>query len=157
MDVDVDVDGHEGFPPDPNPSDGSEFSEDNAEEDDYASLLRSLAKDWVHTQLSHHVSITGANAFWNLAFKYVFKLTKFKKREGIRKSTPQFLHMRKLIYKDTSPEVKMSFSFLKKSDGSIHHITEGHTPLSQYERDPQYQKLYEEAHIKVNIYNRQTN
>ena len=43
----------------------------------------------------------------------------------------------------------MSFAFMKKDDGTIVHVKENHTPLDQYQRDPKYQKLYEEAHVKV--------
>ena len=47
------------------------------------------------------------------------------------------------------PEVKMTFVFLKTSDGTIVSVTEDFTPLTKFQRDPDYQKLYEEAHIEV--------
>ena len=48
-----------------------------------------------------------------------------------------------------SPEVKMTFAFLNKSDGTITTVAADSTPLTQFQRDPNYQKLYEEAHIEV--------
>lgn len=72
-----------------------------------------------------------------------------KLAENIKKKIPQFLTVRKNFYKDYCPEVKMSFTFLNKNDGTIVKVEEDHTPLKQYQRDPQYQKLFEEAHIEV--------
>lgn len=57
--------------------------------------------------------------------------------------------IRKNIYKDMCPEIKMTFGFRKKSDGSIITVAADSTPLSKFQRDPEYDKLYEEAHIEV--------
>ena len=57
--------------------------------------------------------------------------------------------VRKNIYKDMCPDVKMTFAFMKKSDGSVITVEADSTPLTQFQRDPNYQKLYEEAHIQV--------
>ena len=43
----------------------------------------------------------------------------------------------------------MTFAFRKKSDGSITVVTDESTPLNKFQRNPEYQKLYEEAHIEV--------
>ena len=48
-----------------------------------------------------------------------------------------------------SPDVLMTFAFRNKSDGSIVTVTEDSTPLRKFQRDPEYEKLYEEAHIEV--------
>ena len=60
-----------------------------------------------------------------------------------------YFQVRKTIFQDLCPDVKMSFAFLNKTDGSIVYVNEGHTPLNTFQRDQQYQKLYEEAHIEV--------
>ena len=114
-------------------------------------MLYSLTSEWLQGQLTHHVSLSAANFFWKLAFKYVFHIHELKANEGITRGIPQFLHQRRVMYKNICPEVKMSFAFLNKEDGSIIVVKEDHTPLSQYQRDPNYQKLYEEAHIEVSL------
>ena len=44
----------------------------------------------------------------------------------------------------------MSFAFMNKADGNVVHVQSEETPLTRYQRDPHYQKLYEEAHVQVN-------
>lgn len=63
-----------------------------------------------------------------------------------------YFQVRKNVYKDICPDVEMTFYFLNKNDGTIVRVSDDHTPLNKYQRDPQYQKLYEEAHIKVKLY-----
>ena len=108
----------------------------------------------MHAQLTHHVSISAANHFWSLAFKYVGHLLQLKSNENINKKIPQFIQTRKVTYQEICPDVKMSFAFFNKSNNSIVHVQADHTPISQYQGDPNFQKLYEEAHIEVrnNIY-----
>ena len=72
-----------------------------------------------------------------------------KNAEEINKKIPQFYQVRKNIYQDICPDVKMSFAFLNLEDGSITRVKEDHMPLNQFQRDPKYKKLYEEAHIEV--------
>lgn len=136
-------------PPDPSDSSGSDLEE--LPDDNYSSLLKSFSKTWLEAQLTHRVSISGANAFWDMAFKNVPRILQLKALEGIRKQVPQYINQRRVIYKEVSPEVKMSFVFKDKTDGSIIHVAQGQTPLNEYERDPKYQKLYEVAHIEVTV------
>lgn len=86
--------------------------------------------------------------------KYVSQLMSLKENEDIKKKIPKFYQVRKNIYRDMCPDVKMTFVFLNKRDGSIKHVNADHTPLSQYQNNPNYQKLYEEAHVEVNIIQR---
>ena len=112
-------------------------------------MFNSFCEKWLHEQQHHHVSLNAANSFWKLAFQYVGKLLELKLEENNKKKIPDFLHVRQVIYKNICPPVHMSFAFLDKSDNSIVHVEGDHTPLNQYERNPRYQKLYEESHIKV--------
>lgn len=119
------------------------------ESDSFESLFSSFSQQWLDAQLTHNVSIAASNYFWKLAFNHVSQIESLKASEGIKRKIPQFLQVRKNLYKDFCPEVKMSFAFLNKNDGSIIHVDGIQTPLTQYERNPQYQKLYEEAHVEV--------
>ena len=72
-----------------------------------------------------------------------------KETENVSKNVPQFVHVRKLLYSAISPHIRMTFAFKNLTDGSIHYVEDDRTPLAQYQRDPRYEKLYEEAHIEV--------
>ena len=123
------------------------------DEDTFHSLFESFSKQWLGAQLTHHVSLTASQAFWNLAFKYGSNLNDLKTKENIKKKIPQFLQVRKNMYAEICPKVHMSFAFLNKADGSIIRVEAEKTPLNEYQRNPQYQKLFEEAHIEVIIVN----
>lgn len=138
-------------PSSPSSSSSSSSSDgDDENEASFDSLFQSFSQKWLNTQLTHHVSLAAANAFWSMEFQYVSELHDLKVAEGISRKIPQFLQVRKNIYRDMCPDIKMSFVFLNKTDNSIIRINEDHTPLKQYQRNPNYQKLYEEAHIQVN-------
>ena len=133
------------------PGDDDSPSDEDTEvdEEDFNSLFDSFSSQWLNAQLTHHVSLTACNTFWNLSFKYVSKILEQKNNENIKRKIPQFLQIRKNKYKDICPDVKMKFVFLNKTDQSIINVNEDHTPLKEFDRNPQYQKLYEEAHIEV--------
>ena len=135
--------------PPSSPGDPSSGGESEEEADDFKSVLDYFSKQWLQIHLTHNVSLAASNAFWKLSFNSIAYIFDLKAAEGIRKKIPQFLQFRKNIYKDLSPEVKMTFVFLNKNDGSIIKVQENHTPLKMIQRDPQYKKLYEEAHIEV--------
>ena len=120
--------------------------------DTFESLFAAFTEKWMETQVTHHVSVSAANAFWILSLQYVHDLYRLKVSENIRKGIPQFVHLRRQIQKDICPEVNMSFAFMNKNDGNMHYVQHDQTPLKDYQRDPQYKKMYEEAHIQVYTY-----
>ena len=88
-------------------------------------------------------------AFWKLAFKGIPEIISLKEKENIFKKIPQYQQIKKNIYQKISPKIHMNFAFLNTSDGTIVKVNSENTPLVQYQRDPKYKKLYEEAHIEV--------
>ena len=128
----------------------SDFTGDDDES--FSEMLISLANDWLQTQLTHHVSLEATNAFWRLSLKSFHKLIERKTAEGIKRKIPQFVQIRRNIYKDICPDVKMTFVFLNKNDNTIVNVNTNQTPLTDYQRDPQYVKLYEKAHIEVTLF-----
>lgn len=112
-------------------------------------MFHSFSKKWLETQLTHHVSLAASNSFWKLAFKHVYDILELKRMEEVKRKIPQFLQVRKNIHKDISPNIKMTFAFLNKNDKSIIHVNSDHTPVKEYQQNPMYEKLYEEAHIEV--------
>lgn len=134
----------------------SDPSSDNSSDDEevpetYQSLLKKMSEDWLKMQLTHHVSLTATNDFWSLAFKHIFEICSLKAEENVQKNVPQFLHLRNIMYRDACPDVKLTFAFKDLTDGSIILVNNDKTPLTQFQRDPRYEKLYEEAHVEVII------
>ena len=134
------------------PLDSPDDSDDSGEDEDtFDTLFQSFARKWVDEQLTHHVSLNAAASFWTLAFKYIGKILHLKASEHNTKKIPGFLNVRQVMYDDVCPPVHMSFAFLNKTDNSVEYVEDDHTPLNQYQRNPNFRMLYEEAHIKVNL------
>lgn len=131
------------------PSDSSSPPSDGGNDETFYSLLRSLSQKWINAQLTHDVSLAATSVFWKLAFEYIPEIIRLKESEGVKKKIPQFMQIRNTFYSDYCPKIRMSFAFLNKEDNSIIHVKGDRTPLNQYQRDPQYKKLYEEAHVEV--------
>ena len=74
-----------------------------------------------------------------------------KDRDNVDRKIPQFVHQRRKLYKNFSPEVKMRFCYKNKLDGTIEIVDCHSTPSNQYQRNPNYEKLYEEAYVEVII------
>ena len=108
-----------------------------------------MTKKWHFTQLSHKVSTTAAEEFWRVSKQFWPKLIQAKVDEGIKRKTPEFQNQRKRLVDQLCPEIHMEFAFLQVSTGAIHKVASNTTPLKQYDRNPDFIKLYEEAHIKV--------
>ena len=128
---------------------GPADSEPEESDDSYNDIFRAFSNAWLETQLTHHVSLTAANKFWSLSQNYMPKLLDLRKTEHITRKVPQFPQIRNTIKKQMCPEIKISFAFLDKEDGSIIHVSDVNTPLKQFQRNPRYEKLYEEANIEV--------
>ena len=131
------------------PSDGSGPSDDEGDPPTFESLFKDLSERWLNVQLTHHVSLEATAALWKLAFSHVSEITALKAQENINRKIPQYVHVRRQIYKEVCPRVTISFAFLNKADGSITKVQEDCTPLNKFQRDPQYQKLYEAANVEV--------
>lgn len=119
------------------------------QEDDYFSALDSLAEKWLLVELDHHVSKTAADSYWSLATKMVSKVLDLKKEQGVQRKTPQFPHLRRLLYKKHSIPVKMDFGYEHKTTGNT-TVVQGvaKAPTSQFPPS-EFKKLFEVASVKV--------
>lgn len=131
--------------------DGDSSHEEDDDEISFDSIFNSFSKQWLHTQLTHHVSLAASNSFWKLSFQNVAKLLELKHNEQVTRKIPQFMQVRKNLHKDLCPDIKMTFVFLNKEDQSITHVNVDHTPVKEFQSNPKFQKLYEEAHIQVRV------
>ena len=81
--------------------------EDINEPTEYYDILDDLAKKWLEIHLSHNVSLSATYEFWNIGMKVIPKLFEAKLRQDIQKNTPQFVHLRRKLYKEMCPPVHL--------------------------------------------------
>lgn len=117
--------------------------------DDYQSTLDALTRKWYLTQLDHKVSASAADAFWHIAKQFWPRLIKAKQQEVGKKKTPEFQNQRKKLITQLCPPIHMEFGYLNVRTGAILKVESQTAPSKEYERNPDYIKLYEEAHVKV--------
>ena len=72
-----------------------------------------------------------------------------RKTQNVRKKVPQFNHIRRLLYKDNTPEVKLEIAFKNKETEEVSVVKDVVTPKSRFPPN-QFEKLYETAAVKVN-------
>ena len=103
-----------------------------------------MSEKWMLAQMKHHVSAEAANAFWDLAFKYVQPCLQQR-----QKRIPKFVQQRRKLIEDNCPEVHMEFTYRNKITGQIVKYKGKTAPVKMYETNSNYEKLYEMAYVKV--------
>lgn len=140
--------------------DEEEEEEDDVEGDreedepveDYFQVLSKLSEKWLETQLTHHVSATASNTFWAHAMESIPDLIRVKTRDNILRKTPGFTQERRKLHEDRCPKIHMKFGFKHKQTGAIETVDSQSAPMKQFQRNPDYVKVFEEAYIEVSIY-----
>ena len=115
----------------------------------YFDLLDQLVKDWMSIQLTHNVSLTATYEFWKLALKTFPKLMEVKKAENVERKTPQFIHLKRQLYKDVCPKIYLDLVYLDTTTNESVHVDSTHIPVREYEQNPRYLKQCKTAKIKV--------
>ena len=116
----------------------------------YRSILKDLSKDWLENELLHRVSKEASNSFFELGKKWFFPLFEAKRLEGVTKNSPQFVHIRRQLYKKRIPPVLLEVAYKNNDTGEINVLKDLQSiPISKYPRS-EYTKLYESAYVKVN-------
>ena len=123
--------------------------EDMFEPSDYYSILDDMSKKWMSVHLSHNVSLAATYEFWNLAVKMIPKLIAAKERQDVVKNIPQFVHLRRKLYREMCPPVQLEIQYLKKSTNETINVNCQTTPVKLYSSNPDYIKQCEIASIKV--------
>ena len=118
--------------------------------DNYFQVLRSMSKKWMDVQINHDVSECATNSFWQLAFDMIPIILGIKERCNIKKEVPGFIHIRRKLKEEKCPDIHMKFVYLNRSTNSVEEVQCRKAPVKEYPK-ANYIKLYEEAHIKVNI------
>ena len=127
---------------------------EDEDKNDYFKLLDNLSSKWLSAQLTHHVSATAANVFWDIGMKQIPILMTIKSQNSVTRKTPKFSHERRKLYEHKCPPIHMRFGFKHKVTGAIETVDCNSAPSNRFQRNPDYLKIYEEAHVKVisNIY-----
>ena len=144
----------------PNPAGGDPFNADDddgddpedpdleeefEQADDYHALLKFLAKKWLDTELTHHISKEAGNALWDLGKKWFHRLFQAKEAQNVRRKTPAFVHIRRKMYTDYVPPIHMDFGYEHKDTGEITIVKDSSvTPTF-----PNHQKNWEIGHVQV--------
>ena len=115
---------------------------------DYESILLHLSKEWVKAEVNHRVSHAGSEAFWKLGMEWFFKMFQTKATQRVTRKTPQFAHIRRQLYKDYVPPVKIELAYKNRDSGSITIVEDSVTRRNEFPT-PEYQKLWEISTIEV--------
>ena len=122
------------------------------EVEDYQTMLHKMSKEWLELELTHRVSKTASDAFWNFGKEWFPKLFKTKTIQKVRRKTPGFTHLRRRMYDQYVPNVKMEFGFKHKETGAITVVKDvSVAPVSRFPRH-EYEKLWEIAKVEVNTF-----
>ena len=127
-----------------------QIEEGDDHEDSYFDILEQLSQLWLSIQLSHKVSMKAADQFWAVGLHWFKKLFDAKNNQKIRFKTPQFVAQRRKLYKKQCPKVHLSFSYKNKTTGDVKIIEDvAVTPQKDFDRNPNFEKLFESASVKV--------
>lgn len=123
--------------------------EDIINADDYETIYKHLSKEWLEVEINHRVSKVATNAFWDLAMEWFHRMFVAKKEQNVRKKTPKFPHIRRLLHKDYVPPIKMSFGYKDKESGDMTIVEDSLiTPKGRFPAN-QFDKMYEISHVEV--------
>ena len=106
--------------------------------------LDELSRKWFLGQARHNVSAAAANSFWNLAFEYVPLVL-----QNRDKKIPKFVQQRKKLNSNHCPTINMEYYYKDKSNGNIVKYSGTVAPVKAYERNPNFEKLFETAFVQV--------
>lgn len=115
----------------------------------YKSILKDFTKEWIDSELNHHVSKEASNSFFELGKKWFGSLLEAKQREGVMTNIPQLVHLRRVLSDKNVPPVSLEFSYTNKTTGEVHNLEDiQSTPTSQFPPN-HFVKNYEIASVKV--------
>lgn len=126
--------------------DNIEIPED---EMDYQTLLETLKRKWMDTELEHTVSKVASNLFWSVAFKYIPKLLHVRELQRVKRKIPQFNQVRRTLHNKHTPAVDLEIGYKSKDSEEVIVVEDTACPKSRFPPD-QFDKLYEIATVKVN-------
>lgn len=109
-----------------------------------------MTEQWVGIETNHRISKEASNSFWQLANKMFPKLYATRGDEG--RKIPQIPHLRKRLYDEKVPPVKLEVGFeCKESRETIIVKDATCIPVSKFPPN-QYRRQYEIASVDVSMH-----
>ena len=116
---------------------------------DFSKMLKSVAKDWLLLEISHNVSKTASDAFWEVAKKLLHGLVEEQLKSKKKKKIPTFTHIRRLLVVQHCPDIKLNLGYKRKDNGEMVILDDlRKIPVTQYNRGG-YEPMYEIASLQV--------
>ena len=113
----------------------------------YLAILTELSRQWILIEVDHRVSKQASEEFWRLANDLFPKLYDAKGDRG--RKIPQFCHIRRKLYEQKVPPVKMEIAYKSKETGEVTVVANvTKTPVSRFPANT-HRRLYEIASVDV--------
>ena len=126
-----------------------EEQEDEDDELNSTKLVNELAEKWLVNEITHKVSKTASNQFWQLAMESIPAISRKRQGEGLTKKVNGFIAKRRKLVSENSPEILMDIGYINKSNGQLEIVRDVKTtPVAKYPPSL-YRKAYEIARVKV--------
>ena len=117
----------------------------------FTGKLQTVAKEWLLLEMSHNVSKTASDMFWEVAKKLFHGLVEEKMKCKKNKKIPTFTHIRRVLVSRNCPEIHLDLAYKTKATGEIVRLNDlQKIPVNEYKRSL-YEPLYEIASIQVNM------
>ena len=141
--------GEENYDPDPQMLNdiGSflpNWSNDD-EDDEYEKILDEFRKKWMVAEITHKVSKSASNSFWELAMHFFPLLLAFDNNKKMVK----FPQQRKILHESYVPRILMNIAYQEKKTEKYHTLNNVTViPISQFPPS-KFTKIYEIATVQV--------
>ena len=130
-------------------TEAEEEDDNDAQYQDYRDILSKLSQQWIDCENTHRASKTASNAFWDLANKHFYQLYSVKTAQGIKRKIPKLPSLRKKVYDDNVPDVKLTIGYECKETGEIQVVQDVEsTPVSRFPPST-HRRVFEIAHVDV--------
>ena len=147
-DPDSDVaDNHNGNVNLPDTDLDSDVAASEVEENGYIPIFTELSKQWLLTEVSHRVSKEASNEFWRLSNNLFHQM--YEAKAGRGRKIPQYCQVRRKMYKDLVPKVKMEIAYQDKETGEFTIVEDVNTtPVGRFPANT-HRRIYEIASVDV--------
>ena len=128
---------------------GDKLDEEEEEEEGnaYFDLLEAIAEKWLLVELCHTVSKAASNEFWKIAISLLPALFSNKTSLQITRKTPQFVHLRRKLYKKLLPKIHHSTAYQAEGSDDVIDVPDG--KHHEFDLTESHKKVYETASVKV--------
>lgn len=117
----------------------------------YHDVLDEVSKSWLLLEIKHKMSKVASEECWRLAALKFQELHHAKVSEMVAKKIPQFQNQRNKLYSKEVPAIHLKIGYQNRETKAITVVESETTPLSIF-KSSEYQKIFEVAYVKVNLF-----